>query len=301
MKHLSANNSIYAMDANNPPAATVKPGEIVSFETKDCFSNQIQKESHLFESADWATINPATGPLFVEGAAWGDTLKVDILDIEVCKQGSMVAVPEMGAMGHKIKKSETKIIPVQNGYAIFNNKIKMPIKPMIGVIGTAPLAGSIPNGTPDKHGGNMDTKHIRKGSSLYLPVFHPGALLAIGDLHALMGDGEVVVTGLEIAGTVTVKVSVIKGITLGTPFLETEDSFYVIASDKTLDQAAKFTLDKTFAFLKDRLPLSTNEICMLMSLIGDLQISQIVDPLITCRMALSKAAFAHYNLAFDNI
>ncbi len=298
MKKITADNTIFAMGKDNPPALEVDPGEIIEFSTKDCFSNQIQSCEELFESADWATINPATGPVFVKGTEPSDTLVVDILDITLADQGVMVAVPEMGALGDKIEESETKIIPLENGYARFNEKISLPVKPMIGVIGTAPFGEEIPNGTPGDHGGNMDTKHIVKGTRLYLPVFHPGGLLAIGDMHAVMGDGEVIICGVEAPGKALVKVDVIKGKTLNTPVLDTPDHFYVIASEKDLNSSASKTLDKTYEFLSERLPLSTNEVCMLMSIACDLQISQVVDPLITCRMAIPKNTFALYSLSF---
>src|SRR6185437_13220666 len=93
-------------------------------------------------------------------------------------------------------------------------------------------------GTPDKHGGNMDSKVIREGTTLYLPVNVPGALLALGDLHAAMGDGEVAVCGVEIAGEVTVTVEVIKGQAWKLPLAQTADAVYTIASEKLLDDAA---------------------------------------------------------------
>ncbi|MFU0790065.1 MAG: Acetamidase [Virgibacillus proomii] len=90
----------------------------------------------------------------------------------------------MGVLGERIAAEKTKIIAVENGYANFNEKLKLPIKPMIGVIGTAPRNEEVPTGTPKDHGGNMDCKRICKGATLYLPVNVDGALLAMGDAHA---------------------------------------------------------------------------------------------------------------------
>jgi len=299
MKKISCENAIYFMHRDNKPVLEVEPGELLEFEARDCFSDQIQEESQLFESADWSQINPATGPVAIKGAEPGDTLVIDILDIKVDDKGTMIVVPDMGALADKIDQSETKIVPIVNGYAQFNDKIHLPIKPMIGVIGVAPEDDEkIPNGTPGFHGGNMDNKKITRGTRLFLPVFHPGGMLALGDLHAVMGDGEVVICGVEVPGEVLLKVDIIKGKTLKTPFLETPDCFYVIGTGKDLDDAGAITLDRTFAFLKERLPLTSNEVSMLMSIACDLQICQIVDPLITCRMAIPKQVFALYNLSF---
>jgi len=238
---ISAKNHVYSMSAQNKAAASCQPGETVIFETQDCFSNQIQSEEVLFESTDWETINPATGPLNIEGAEPGDTLKVEIKRIELKNQGVMITSPEMGILEEFITDSETKIIPIENNRAVFNDQIKINLNPMIGVIGTSPGKDekAVPCGTPASHGGNMDTKVIKEGSSLYLPVKVPGAMLAMGDLHAAMGDGEVVVTGIEIAGEVTVKVDLIKDKDLSDPIVETEAAFYTIASGTDLDAAAK--------------------------------------------------------------
>lgn len=289
---------VYALGANNKAIETIEPGMRAEFVTKDCFSNEIQSEKDLFESVGWATINPATGPIYVQGAEPGDTLVVYIEEIEIGDQGCMVTVPDMGAAGDLIRKTETKIIPIKNQQAIFNDKISIPIDPMIGVIGTAPANDEIPCGTPGAHGGNMDTRLIKKGNTLYLPVNVKGALLAMGDLHAVMGDGEVSVTGVEISGKVTVKVDLIKGNREDWPVLETQDSWYVIASGEDLDEAADLALKAMLKFLEKRTDLSINDRVSLLSAIGNLEISQIVDPLKTVRMGISKEIMKNYQLAF---
>lgn len=297
---ISAQKHVYSMSAHNKAAASCKPGETVIFETQDCFSNQIQNEEVLFESTDWESINPATGPLKIEGAEAGDTLKVEIKKIKLNNQGVMISSPDMGYLEEFISESETKIIKIENNKAIFNDKIKIDLNPMIGVIGTSPGKNekAVPCGTPASHGGNMDTKIIKEGSTLYLPVKVAGAMLAMGDLHAAMGDGEVGVTGIEIAGEVTVKVDVIKDKDLSDPMVETENAFYTIASGINVDAAVKKASNNMFRFLKEKLGLHNNEINMLMSVICDLQISQVVDPEKTARMRVDKKALKEYDLKY---
>jgi len=297
---ISSENVVYSMSSKNEPAASCQPGETVIFETKDCFSDQIQSENVLFETTDWDTVNPATGPLKVEGAEPGDTLKVEIKKMTLNNQGVMVAVPEMGFLAEFIEESETKIIPIENNKVVFNDKIKIDLNPMIGVIGCSPGEDeeAVPCGTPGSHGGNMDTKVITEDSTLYFPVKVSGAMLAMGDLHAAMGDGEVVISGVEIAGEVTVKVDVIKGKSITDPMVERDDAFYTIASGPTLDAAAKKASNNMFKFLKQRLNLENNQIAMLMSIICDLQVSQVVDPEKTARMRVDKKALTEYNIEF---
>ena len=157
---------------------------------------------------------------------------------------------------------------------------------MIGVIGTAPADEAVATGTPSFHGGNMDCKRIGTGSVLYLPVNVEGALLAMGDLHAVMSDGEVCVCGAEIAGKVTVRVSVVNGRPLPLPFLVTESHAMAIYSAEGVEDAAHGATLNMRTFLIDQCKLAEYEAGMLLSLTGDLRICQIVDPNKTCRMEL---------------
>ena len=278
---------IYAMSPDNAPVARAASGDTVVFETLDCFSGQITCQEDQLGSLDWSRINPATGPLFIEGAEPGDTLKVEILRIDLAPQAAVVEMPGSGVTGLWADCESTKIIPVAEGKAVFNDQLTLPICPMIGVIGTAPAEGAISTGTPDSHGGNMDCKRIGEGATLYLPVNVPGALLAMGDLHALMGDGEVCVCGAEIAGVITVKVTVVKGTYLPLPFLVTEDAAMAIYSAPSIDAAAEGATLRMRSFLIDQVGMQPHEAGMLLSLAGELRICQCVDPNKTCRMEVA--------------
>ncbi|MBE5796626.1 MAG: acetamidase [Clostridiales bacterium] len=289
---------VYAMSPENAPAARAQSGDTVVFETMDCFGGQIACPSDKLGALDWTRINPATGPLFVEGAEAGDTLKVEILQIDLAEQAAMVEAPGEGITGLMADAENTKILPVQDGQVRFNDRLSLPLCPMIGVIGTAPETGAVPTGTPDSHGGNMDCRRIGAGTTLYLPVNVPGALLAMGDLHAVMGDGEVCVCGAEIAGAVTVRVTVVKGQPLPLPFLVTQEHAMAISSAEGLDAAAEQTTLRMRSFLMEQVKLPAHEAGMLLSLAGDLRICQAVDPNKTCRMELPLGILAQLGYAF---
>jgi len=289
---------IYAMSPDNAPAAYVESGDTVCFETADCFGGQITQECHHLGTLDWSRINPATGPVYVQGAQTGDTLKVEILRIDLAAQAAMVEAPGEGITGEKAQEEKTKILPVRDGKVIFNEKLAFDAVPMIGVIGTAPAKKAISTGTPDAHGGNMDCKRIGEGAALYLPVCVEGALLAMGDLHAVMGDGEVCVCGAEIAGEVTVRVSVIKGRPLLLPFLVTEEHAMAIYSAEGLDAAAQGATLRMRSFLHEQVGLAAHEAGMLLSLTGDLRICQAVDPNKTCRMEISMKVLKDLGYVF---
>ncbi|MEG1779543.1 MAG: acetamidase/formamidase family protein, partial [Oscillospiraceae bacterium] len=211
------------------------------------------------------------------------------------KQAVMTNSPGHGVFGDKISDEKTKVLPIENGCARFNDKIALPICPMIGVIGTSPVSTAIETGSPGAHGGNMDCNQIIEGSTLYLPVNVDGALLAMGDLHAVMGDGEISVCGAEIAGLVTVRISIIKNSKLPLPFLKSNGCAMALSSADTLDNAAKAATLAMQNLICDTLPLDFHDAGMLLSLTGNLRICQVVDPLVTCRMELPLWIWEKYN------
>jgi amidase len=284
----------YAFSPDNPPAARVQQGESFTLETYDCFEGQIQQDAQLATSLDWAHVNPATGPVYVEGIQPGDVVRLDILQVRVASQAVITAIPGAGALGDVITQAETAVMPLVGDELIFRQRVHIPIRPMIGVIGVAPETGSIPNGTPGEHGGNMDCKTIGQGARLYFTARVPGALCGCGDLHAVMGDGEIVVTGAEANGEVTLQVQAVPLPGLPTPFLETQDHFATLASSLTLDEAADTAIHRMAKFLVDFARMPLNEAGMLMSLVGELKFCQVVDPLRTVRFEFPKAVLRSY-------
>lgn len=278
---------IYEFNKDNVHTKKVASGTTIRIETYDCFQNQIQSADTKVEAIDWDKINPATGPIYVEDAMPGDVLKVMIEKIEIGDQGVMVVGPELGVMGHRIERMESKILPIQNDQVIFND-LMLPLNKMIGVIGVAPQGEGVNCGTPGVHGGNMDNKMVEEGATLYFPVFTEGALFSLGDFHAAMGDGEVSVTGIEVSGAATVTLEVIKGVSLAHPMLENEEVFTQIASAETLDEAIKIATREMIERIVKKSNLPMSEVTMLMSAVGQAEICQIVDPLMTARFVVPK-------------
>lgn len=298
MLTIHADTKVHVMDKGNAPAAVCKDGDTVCFETLDCFGGQLKREDQHMGGLDWSNINPATGPLYIEGAKTGDVLKVEILSIELDDHGVMVHSEGERVTGCAATGDVTKILPIENGCARFNDKLSFPLCPMIGVIGTAPAGAGIPTGTPGAHGGNMDCTRIGAGTTLYLPVNVDGALLAMGDMHAVMGDGEVGVCGVEIAGMITVRVSVLKDCALPTPFLLTDELAMTICSAKTADEAGDNATLAMHAFLVSELGMDAHDAGMLLSIAGSLRVCQIVDPEKTFRMELPRSVTRAYGYEF---
>lgn len=302
----------------HPAAAFCESGDTVIFETRDCYDdNDITEENPLGNKKD-AMENPATGPLFVRRAEEGDILRVEIQDIRLRDYAIMRTSPSCGAFHHLYetrsarrftltKKEETG----KEGFW-FDQHLWLDCDAMIGVIGTAPEGEDILSVTPGKHGGNMDCTRIRKGAVLYLPVNVEGALLALGDLHARMGDGEVMICGLETAGEVCVRVDVLKkerGTVKGEaankvwkcffqalPLLVEGESVCSIQSAPTLDEAAVLAAGRMEAFFAAAAQMDDVKAGMLMSLLADLVVCQIVDPWKTVRCELPLTVLEAYGI-----
>ncbi|MDP3058519.1 MAG: acetamidase/formamidase family protein [bacterium] len=272
----------YRFSAANTPRAYANPGDQIIFSCIDAYCNQIIDETTLFSEVNRELGNPVTGPVYINGALPGDILKINILSIEGADSAVMTARPNAGFFGELIPAYASKLIPLQANKAYFNDNIVIDMKPMIGVLGLA-CEGSTLSTIPGEHGGNMDCKDLTAGTSVYLPVFVAGGLLSMGDLHGVQGDGETVICALEMNGTVTVTVEVLKNRSdIITPLIVTAKNYLTLYSDSTIDLAAKGAAFKMHKFLLTHTKMTIQEIAMLISLLGNLRICQVVNPLMTC-------------------
>lgn len=291
---LTRDKAFFAFTPEAAPALRVQQGEEVVLQTHDCFSGQLKTSADTLETLDWSITNPATGPVYIEGTKPGDLLRVDLLEVKATGPSVMVAVPEVGTMGDKITQMETTILEHTEESVVFKGRVTVTQKPMLGVIGVAPAEGEVPNSTPGSHGGNMDCKLITTGSSLYLTVGVEGALFGCGDMHAAMGDGEVIICGAETPGYARFKAQVVPIEGLPTPFLENEELVAVIASAETVDEAKDLAIHRMLDFLSRIAGMPLNDAAMLMSLTGELKFCQVVDPLMTVRFEFPKSVLKDY-------
>lgn len=300
-KHISKENYFYSMSKDNEPKLSINIGDTVEIETHDCFTGQIIDEDiKNFNGLDWEAINPATGPIYVDGIKKGDVLKVTINNIDVSDSGVMITGPNMGVMGKHLKQTTVRLFDVNKDKNTVDFKgLEVPMNKMIGVIGVAPESDAVNNGTPDTHGGNMDSVKVTEGAILYLPVFVDGALFGLGDLHAAMGDGEVSVSGLEVSGSVNVTIEKAENVCTHHPFLVDADGAYMFVSDKDLNHAVNQSVIEMIHLLEDKVPMTKEELTMLMSLIGQTEINQVVDPKKTARFKVPMYFLEKYNIQFN--
>lgn len=290
MQELSDERVLFAFSRDAEPALTVKSGETVRIRTQDCFGNQVQSPDDVLDEIDWDRINPATGPVYVEGAVPGGSLKVTIENIELDAQTASCTGKDEGVCGDRFDAWSTHLCAVdaEAGALVWSDRLSIPLNPMIGVIGVAPAGEPVNCGTPGSHGGNMDTIAVTTGASLYFPVAVEGALFGCGDMHAAMGDGEVSVSGAEVAGWATVTLTALPELHLSDPVIENATHLGIIASAESLDAAADRAVHEMVDLLHDRTGVAVDELVMLLSLVADVQVCQMVDPQKTVRFMVPK-------------
>ena len=287
MLRISKSEHIHLMHAGVEPVAHVESGTRMVLETWDALEGKTLKNNGPtdYPPLTARNTNPATGPVFVNNACPGDVLEVEIHDIVPDKTGYMYLHEEMltrdNSRGYEYVQFEIK-----DGLIMFNGKM-LPADPMIGVIGTAPLesAWCQENGN---HGGNMDTRIIKKGVKVLLPVFVEGGLLALGDLHAVQGDWEVFGQGIEIGAEVELSVRLRKDIKIQWPVVIGEDRISCIVSGSDIKKASYQAVREMGQFLVNALGLDYRDASALVAFYGNLILCQIVNPQMTVRMEIKK-------------
>ena len=288
MIELDDSKTLFSFDKDLEPVLKVPSGETVRIRTKDCFGNQLQGPEDQLSEIDWEAINPATGPIYVEGAVAGGALKVHIDNIELDAQASSCTGKDEGVCGDRFSDWATHFCKVEDGKVVWDERLSIPLAPMIGVIGVAPEGEPVNCGTPGKHGGNMDNTAIAAGATLYFPVAVDGALFGCGDMHAVMGDGEVSVSGAEVAGYATVTLTALPELSVPNPLIENETHFGIIVSAESLDKAAELAVQQMVDLLASRTNESEADLVMLLSLVADVRVCQMVDPEKTVRFMVPK-------------
>ncbi len=288
MRRLSSERVTYYFSKDNKAAYHVSDGERVVVETRDCFSGEARSSRDLFEDVALGDVNPATGPIAVDGHVAGQTLCVSIERIKCGGKGVIMCSPNVGLLSEDVRRSRTKIVNIQGGKARFSKDLVIDLNPHVGVIGASPAKGKFPVFHPGDFGGNMDTVDVKEGSKVYLPTHVNGGMVALGDVHAAMGDGEVCGTGLEVPAEITAKFCRCDELEIERPMIETPTEWISFAASKTLEGAAKLATQDLVRFISNRRGVDFEDAYMLASVAANLKISQVVDPLMAARMAISK-------------
>ncbi|HMG35600.1 MAG TPA: acetamidase/formamidase family protein [Blastocatellia bacterium] len=237
-----------------------------------------------------------TGPIFVEGAEPGDVLEVRIKRIRLAIPYAYNGFgPNRGFLPEDFPYARTKIIALDEKAMVarFSDTIEIPLHPFFGSIGVAPPAssGKISSGPPWIHAGNLDNKELVEGTTLYIPVHAPGALLLVGDGHAGQGNGEVDITALETSLIGTFQLVVRKDMHLKWPRAETPTHFITMGINEDLNEATKGAVREMIDYLVSERKLSRDDAYMLASVAADVCITQLVDGNKGVHATIPKAIF----------
>jgi len=281
----------YAWDVGNDPVLSIDSGDTIVVHTRDVSDNQIgpQSQSETIASLDWSRVYPLAGPVEVRGAQPGDTLAVEVLDLHTQGWGWTAIIPGLGLLSEDFSEPYLRLFDLTGGdVAHLREDIAIPIDPFLGTMGVCPAgAREQPVMPPGTFGGNLDTRQLTRGATLYLPVQVDGALFSCGDAHAAQGDGEVCVTGLESPMYAALRLSVEKGrpipapqyVTRGplTPRVDRGGWYATTGVGPDLYAGAQEAVRAMIDHLAGTRGLSPEDAYVLSSLCVDLRISEIVD------------------------
>jgi acetamidase/formamidase len=285
----------HTWDVRHPPVCRVESGDTILIQTRDVSDNQITLSSTTAALASLAARDrrrsyPLAGPVYVNGAAPGDTLAVEIVTLRPEAWGWTAFFPGRGLLPDDFTEPYLRIFDLRGGDAArMRDDIAIPIAPFFGTMGVCPAGAReqavMPPGT---FGGNMDIRQLTAGATVYLPVQVDGALFSCGDAHAAQGDGEVCITGIEASMRATLRLTVQKGRFLAAPQFAVPGP--LVASrinaggwygttgvGPDLYRAAQDAVRAMIAHLTAAYALSREDAYVLASLCVDLRISEIVD------------------------
>lgn len=234
-----------------------------------------------------------TGPVFVEGAEPGDVLEVRILEIDLPLSYGYNGCS--GFLPEECPEQRMRIFDLDRERMVseFAPGIEIPLRPFFGSMGVAPPphAGRWSSVPPWIHAGNIDNKELVAGTTLFIPVHVPGALFEVGDGHAAQGDGEVDQTAIETSLRGRLRLIVRKDMTLEWPVGETPTHYIAMGSDEDLTEATRIAIRQGIAFLSSNYDLESGEAYRLISLAGDLRITQLVDQKVGVHVMIPKDIF----------
>ncbi|HEY9213728.1 MAG TPA: acetamidase/formamidase family protein [Ancylobacter sp.] len=298
-----AGNIKYALSGDDSFIASVAPGETFVVECAiNANDGTIRHVGQQLTEADvtFPFVNGATGPIEVQGAKVGDMLVLEIIDMELDTLGFTALWPGVGMFPDWARQKEfgiqTRVMEVHGGVIHWSDKVKLPIRPMIGVAGVAPVHGAVLTVDNGAHGGNLDVQEITTGNTVMFRVNKDGAHLFLGDCHAIQGDGEANGMGAtEIAATLTVRVSLAPApARLNHPRIETPTHICTLGCARPLEDAMRIAFQEMVYWLEDEWNIPAPEAYMLLGQIAEARCTQVVNPKYTYICKVSKDVLAAF-------
>jgi amidase len=276
MHTLKPDQTTFSFRPNAEPVLQIRGGEVVRFETSPAPVERLfAAGARWLDAIDVRAINAVTGPVFVTGAMPGDAISVEILDVTPGDWGWNAAIPGFGLLDGMLPEPLLERLPIRDGEVIVSERIRIPVRPMIGCLGLAPAEGETSTlGPAMPWAGNYDLTHVSPGSTVLFPVQVPGGLFSLGDLHAAMGENEATFVAIECPGSATVRLDVRPGLNLESPRIETADRLYVtgVNTPGDYDAARQQATRLLFELLTREVGLTPRDASIYISARGDLSL-----------------------------
>ncbi|MGE0797474.1 MAG: acetamidase/formamidase family protein [Lautropia sp.] len=287
---LTRDQFVRRLDPATPPAITIDSGDEVIVESWDAFMGAWQRG----EQPDH--LGPANGPIAVRGAMPGDALRIELLELTPTELAPGRAAFHNGAgrfgfLTETFTDPYPLVMALRDGALEFPGGLRLPVNPSLGFIATTDTVPRRTSSDCGPFGGDIDAKELVAGSTLWLPVLVPGALLCLGDMHATLGDGCVGGTGAECAGRSRIRVTLEAGRPLARPRALTPSHLIAICHGEDLGQAMKQAVRDMVEYLTDAYGLPAYDAYTLLSLAGDIRISRAFRPVSPVKMLLDRAVF----------
>lgn len=291
-------NLKYALSATDSCVAEIEPGERIQIECEiNCNAGVITSLDSKVSPANVRLpfVNPATGPLHVHGAAAGQMIAVSIHAMDLDEIGYTALWPGMGMFPDWVRQKEfghqTRAMRVADGFVHWSTSRKLPIAPMVGVLGVAPVHGAVLTVDNGVHGGNLDVQEITAGSKVMFAVQRDGAALYVGDCHARQGDGECVGMGAtEVGARVTFDVALAaKPPRMTWPRIETATHIATLGCARPLEDAMRIAFEEMVYWLADDYSFTEAEAYMFLGQVAEARCTQMVNPKYTYICKVAKA------------
>lgn len=285
----------HTLSAAHPPKVTVDPGERLRVETELNIGDHLHDLGDAFDLSMAAApfLNGATGPIRVRGATCAHVLICDIEAMELIPPGFTALAPGLWPFIDQERSHAAptphRLLDVRDGHVLWDERTHIPIRPMVGVLGTAPALEAISTMDCGPHGGNLDAQELGPGARVYLPVAVDGALLFLGDCHAVQGDGELCGFGaIEIRSRVTIRVDVApRPAAMRWPRFEDASHIGTVACARPLEDAFRFAAQDLARWLADDYGFSLADAMLLLGQVAEARCTQLVNPHFTyvCKIA----------------
>jgi acetamidase/formamidase len=286
----------YTLSPAHPPVATVAPGTRVRVETELNIGDVLHRPEDRFDASMMRSpyLNGATGPIAIDGATDAHALACTIEEIELVPPGFTALVPGVGAFPDWIRGHEfgvhSRVVEIADGHVQWDDDLLIPVRPMVGVLGTAPLLDAVSTIDNGPHGGNLDAQELEPGTTVFLPVNVDGALLFLGDCHAVQGDGELCGCGaIEIRTVTTVTLDLIhRPARMIWPRFETSEHIGTIACARPLEDAFRLAVQELVRWMVDDYGFAETSALMLLGQVAEARCTQMVNPKYTYVAKIAK-------------